>query len=380
MHFDTLTIHGVENADPAFGAVIPPLYLSSTFAFEAVGKPRRFDYSRSGNPTRAALEETLARLDSGTRAFAFGSGMGAEVTLLSLLSGGDHLLLHHDLYGGTHRLVTEVCARQGIQATTLDLNDLDAVRRAFQPNTRALWFESVTNPLIDVLDVKALAALCRERDVLTICDNTFLSPYFFRPLEWGVDVVLHSTTKYLNGHSDVVGGAVVVSAPALADRLAFLQNTMGTGASPFDCFLVHRGIKTLPLRMLRHDQSARAVAAFLAQHPKVSRVLHPALAEYPRHALAARQFSGFGGTFSFRLRGGEAELRRFLESLRLFCLAESLGGVESLIEQPASMTHVGMPEAARRRAGITEDLIRISVGLEDVRDLLDDLEQALSLA
>ncbi len=380
MQFDTLTIHGTDNPDPAFGAVTPPLYLTSTFAFEAVGKPRRFDYSRSGNPTRAVLEETLARLDQGTHAFVFGSGMAAEVTVLSLLSGGDHLLLHHDLYGGTHRLVTEVCARQMIEVTTLDLTDLEAVRGAIRSNTRALWFESVTNPLIDVLDVRGLVALSRERGVLSICDNTFLSPCFFRPLELGVDVVLHSTTKYLNGHSDVVGGAVVVRDQTLAERLGFLQNTMGTAACPFDCFLVQRGIKTLSLRMARHDQSAQTIAAFLAEHPKVSEVFHPALTSHPRHLLAAQQFSGYGGTFSFRLRGGDAALRRFLESLRLFCLAESLGGVESLIEQPYSMTHVGMSEAARKRAGITEDLIRISVGLEDIRDLLADLEQALSLA
>jgi cystathionine gamma-lyase len=379
MHFETAAIHGSGSPDPAYGAVMPPIYLSSTYAFRGPGQPGPFDYGRSGNPSRRAIEDMLARLDGGVRGFAFATGMAAETTVLALFSAGDHILVHDDLYGGTYRLLVDVCRRQGLIVDFVNLRDQAATRRALRPNTRAMWFESVTNPLLSVLPVAPLVVLARERGVVTVCDNTFLSPCFFRPLEHGVDLVVHSTTKYLNGHSDVVGGAVVAARPELAERIAFLQNAMGTVASPFDCYLVLRGVRTLPLRMARHDQSARAIAAWLERHPKVTRVHHPGLPAHPDHALAARQFAGFGGTFSFRLGGGADAVARFLGALRLFALAESLGGVESLIEQPWTMTHASMPPEVRLAAGITDDLVRISVGLEHPDDLIADLEAALAV-
>jgi cystathionine beta-lyase/cystathionine gamma-synthase len=378
MRFETLTIHAGPKPDPAYGAVMTPIYQVSTFAFKGVKEPGPFDYSRSGNPTRKVLEDTLAALEGGTHGFAFGTGMAAEATVLNLLSSGDHLIVHDDLYGGTYRLITAVTARHGVAVDFVNLRDLAALRAAIRPNTKAIWLESVTNPLINILDLSAIAAVGKEKGIVTICDNTFLSPYFCRPLALGIDVVVHSTTKYLNGHSDVVGGAAIVKDPALAERIGFLQNATGSCAGPQDCFLVLRGIRTLPLRMDRHDANALALARWLEKHPKVEAVLHAGLESHPQHALAARQFSGLGGTFSFRLRGGDAEVTRLLRGFKLFILAESLGGVESLIEQPWTMTHVSMPEDARRRSGITDNLIRVSVGLEHVDDLIADMEQGLA--
>jgi cystathionine beta-lyase/cystathionine gamma-synthase len=378
MRFETLAIHAGPQADPAYGAVMTPIYQVSTFAFRGVKQPGPFDYSRSGNPTRKVLEQTLAALDGGSAGFAFGTGMAAEATVLALLSAGDHLIVHDDLYGGTYRLVSSITSRQGVSVEFVNLRDIQALEHAIRPNTRAIWLESVTNPLMNVLDLGAVATVARARGILTICDNTFLSPYFSRPLELGIDVVIHSTTKYLNGHSDVVGGAAVVKDPSLAERIGFLQNALGTCQAPQDCFLVLRGIKTLPLRMDRHHQNALALATWLEAHPKVATVLHPGLASHPAHALATRQFSGFGGTFSFRVRGGDTGVSRLLGAVRLFTLAESLGGVESLIEQPSGMTHVSMPEAARLACGITADLVRVSVGLEHIDDLIADLDQALA--
>jgi cystathionine beta-lyase/cystathionine gamma-synthase len=378
MRIETLAIHAGPKADPTYGAVMTPIYQVSTFGFRGVKEPGPFDYSRSGNPTRKVLEDTLAALDAGTAGFAFGTGMAAEATVLALLSAGDHLIVHDDLYGGTYRLVTSITSRQGVDVEFVNLCDIDALTRAIGPNTRAIWLESVTNPLMNVVALDAVAAVARERGILTICDNTFLSPCFLRPLELGIDIVIHSTTKYLNGHSDVVGGAAVVKDASLAERIGFLQNALGTCQAPQDCFLVLRGIKTLPLRMDRHHQNALALAAWLERHPKVAAVLHPGLPSHPAHALAARQFAGFGGTFSFRVRGGDAEASRLLGAVKLFTLAESLGGVESLIEQPFGMTHASMPEAARLTCGITADLIRVSVGLEHIDDLIKDLDQALA--
>jgi cystathionine beta-lyase/cystathionine gamma-synthase len=378
MRFETLTIHAGPKPDPAFGAVMAPIYQVSTFAFKGVKEPGPFDYSRSGNPTRKVLEDTLAALEGGTHGFAFGTGMAAEATLLNLFSSGDHLIVHDDLYGGTYRLLTTVTTRHGVAVDFVNLRDLGALRAAIRPNTKALWLESVTNPLINILDLSAIAALAKEKGLVTICDNTFLSPYFCKPLDLGIDVVVHSTTKYLNGHSDVVGGAAIVKDPSLAERIGFLQNTTGSCAGPQDCFLVLRGIRTLPLRMDRHDANALTLARWLENHPKIEAVLHAGLESHPQHALAKRQFRGLGGTFSFRVKGGDAEVSRLLRGLKLFILAESLGGVESLIEQPWTMTHVSMPEEARRRSGITENLIRVSVGLEHVDDLVADLEQGLA--
>ncbi len=377
MHFDTLTIHAGPQADPAFGAVMPPIYQVSTFAFKGVKQPGPFDYSRSGNPTRRVLEDTLAALDNGTRGFAFATGMAAEATVLALLSSGDHLIIHDDLYGGTYRLATAVTARQGVAVEFVNLRDPAALARAIRPNTRMIWLESVTNPLMNVLDLAAVAAVAKPKGITTVCDNTFLSPCGVKPLDLGIDIVLHSTTKYLNGHSDVVGGAAVVRDAKFAEQLFNLQNTMGTCAGPQDSYLVLRGIRTLPLRMERHHSNALAVAAFLETHPKISRVLHPGLASHPQHDLAKRQFRNFGGTFSFKVKGGEEAVFRLLTAVKLHILAESLGGVESLIEHPWTMTHVSMPEDARAAAGITKDLVRISVGLEHIDDLIADLKQAL---
>lgn len=378
MKFQTLAIHAGQGPDAAFGAVMTPIYQTSTFAFKGVNEPGKFDYSRSGNPTRAALEVCLAALEGGTRGFAFGTGMAAEATVLCTLVAGDHVLVHDDLYGGTYRLLTSVIASKGVQVDFVNMRDLDALEKAIRPNTRMLWTESPTNPLMNLLDLRAVAAVAKKRNVLTVCDNTFLSPYFQRPLDLGVDIVVHSTTKYINGHSDVVGGAVIVRDNALAEKIAFHQNALGTCAGPQDCFLVLRGIKTLAVRMDTHNRNALELARWLEQHPKIAGVLHPGLESHPQHALAKKQMTGFGGTFSFRVKGGRKEAFALLSNCKLFILAESLGGVESLIEHPATMTHISMPQDVRESVGITEDLIRVSVGIEHIDDLKADLEQALA--
>jgi O-succinylhomoserine (thiol)-lyase len=377
MKFETAAIHAGHEPDPAYGAVMPPIYQTSTFAFLGFDQPGEFDYTRSGNPTRQALEKCLAALEGGTDAFVFSTGMAATATILQHFSSGDHLIVHDDLYGGTYRLLTSVVAQKGIAIDFVNLRDLDAVDAAVRPETRAIWIETPTNPLMNLVDLAAIAEFAKARDIITICDNTFLSPYFQRPLELGIDVVMHSTTKYINGHSDVVGGALITARADLAERIGFLQNATGSAQAPFDCFLVLRGVKTLAVRMEYHNASALKIAHYLEAHPKIAQVLHPGLPSHPQHELAKSQASGFGGTFSFRIRGGQEEARRFLEGLDLFVLAESLGGVESLIEQPFTMTHISMPEDVRRSIGITEDLIRVSVGIEHVDDLIADLEQAL---
>lgn len=378
MHFETLAIHVGQDPDPAYGAVMPPIYQTSTFAFKGVGMPGRFDYTRSGNPTRKALEDCLAALENGTQGFAFATGMAAETTVLSMYHPGDHLLVHNDLYGGTYRLLVNLVRDNGVEVQFLDLRDIPGLERAIRPSTRAIWIESPTNPLMNLVDLRAVAEVARQRGVTTICDNTFLSPYFQRPLELGVDVVVHSTTKYINGHSDVVGGAVVVQDESLARKIGFLQNAMGTASGPLECFLVLRGLKTLAVRMEAHNRNALQIARWLEGHAAVAAVLHPGLESHPQHELALRQASGFGGTFSFRLKGGEEQALKMLGGVRLFTLAESLGGVESLIEHPATMTHASMPEETRLGCGITADLVRISVGIEHVDDLIADLEQALA--
>lgn len=378
MRFETIAIHGHGGPDPAYGAVMTPIYQTSTFAFKGIGQPGKFDYSRSGNPTRKALEDTLAALEGGTAGFAFATGMAAEATVLSSFAAGDHILVHDDLYGGTYRLITSVFANRGLQADFVNMRDLDALKAAFKPNTKALWTETPTNPLMNLLDLRAISDIAKAKGVLTVTDNTFLSPYFQRPLDLGVDIVLHSTTKYINGHSDVVGGAAIVNDPKLAERIFFHQNAMGTCCGPQDAFLVLRGIKTLAIRMEQHNRNALAIAHWLEKHPKIERVLHPGLKSHPQHDLALKQMTGFGGTFSFRVKGGQKEAFAMLSSVKLHTLAESLGGVESLIEHPWTMTHISVPEDARRRMGITENLIRVSVGIEHVDDLVDDLEQALS--
>ena len=375
--FKTLAIHAGQSPDPAYGAVMTPIYQTSTFAFAGVNQPGPFDYSRSGNPTRRVLEQCLAALENGSAGFVFGTGMAAETTLLMMFSPGDHLIVHNDLYGGTYRLLTGILSQRGIAVEYVDLRDLEGIRAALRPETRAIWIESPTNPCMNLVDLAAVAAIAREAGAITVCDNTFLSPYFQRPLDLGIDVVVHSTTKYINGHSDVVGGAVVVRDAALAERIGYLQNALGTCEAPFDCFLVLRGIKTLALRMEAHHRNALEIAQRLEAHPKVWRVHHPGLESHPQYELARRQMSGCGGTFSFRLKGGQDEVFRLLQNVHLFTLAESLGGVESLIEHPTTMTHLSIPPEIREAMGITPDLVRVSVGVEDAADLIADLEAAL---
>lgn len=378
MKFETLAIHAGQSPDPAYGAVMQPIYQVSTFAYQGVKQMGQFDYSRSGNPTRKALEDCLASLEGGSHGFAFGTGMAAETTAVALLSAGDHIIVHDDLYGGTYRLMTNVVARQGVEVQFVNLQDTDTLTAAIRPNTKMIWLETPTNPLMNILDLAAIAGVAGPRGILTVCDNTFLSPYFQNPLALGIDMILHSTTKYINGHSDVVGGAIVVNNEELAKRIYFHQNAMGTCQAPHDCFLVLRGLKTLALRMEAHNRNALTIARWLEAHPKIECVNHPALKSHPRHELACSQSRGFGGTFSFKVKGGEEETFRFLENVKLFILAESLGGVESLIEHPWTMTHLSMPEKVRTEAGITSNLVRISVGIEHVDDLIADLEQALA--
>jgi len=376
--FKTLAIHSGHSPADHIGAVMTPIYQTSTFAFQGVSRPGAFDYSRSGNPTRKALETCLASLEGGSSGFAFATGMAAETTVLMMFNSGDRVVVHSDLYGGTYRLFQSVLRGKGIDAMYVDLRDASATERALAEGAKAVWIESPTNPLMNLVDLEAVSALAHRHGAIAICDNTFLSPYFQRPLDFGVDVVVHSTTKYINGHSDVVGGAVVVKDAALAEKIGFLQNAMGTCAGPQDCFLVLRGVKTLAVRMEEHNRNALAVARWLERQPKVSGVLHPGLERHPQHALAKKQMSGYGGTFSFRLRGGQDAVFRLLERVQVFTLAESLGGVESLIAHPVTMTHVSVDPAALQKMGITPDLVRISVGIEDVEDLISDLERALA--
>ncbi|MGO9893157.1 MAG: trans-sulfuration enzyme family protein [Bryobacteraceae bacterium] len=377
MKFKTLSIHAGHRSGDHQGAVTTPIYQTSTFAFRGVNQPGPFDYSRSGNPTRKVLEECLAALEGGAAGFAFGTGMAAETTLLMLFQSGDTILVHNDLYGGTYRLFETAFRSKGIRARYIDLRDSGGLEAALAEGAAAVWIESPTNPLMNLVDLKQTADAAHRHGALAICDNTFLSPYFQRPLQFGVDIVVHSTTKYINGHSDVVGGAAIVNRPDLAERIGFLQNALGTCAGPQDCFLVLRGIKTLALRMEEHNRNALAVAQWLSRHPKIESVLHPGLESHPQHRLALQQMRGYGGTFSFRVGGGQEAVFRMLAGVRIFTLAESLGGVESLIEHPITMTHASVPEEFRQRMGLSPNLIRISVGLEDLDDLLDDLSVAL---
>jgi cystathionine gamma-lyase len=376
--FRTLAIHAGYTPREHLGAVMPPIFQTSTFAFRDVNRPGPFDYSRSGNPTRKALEDCLAELEGGCAGFAFATGMAAEATVLMMFASGDRVVVHSDLYGGTWRLFETVLRDKGIEAVYVDLRDADALKAALEAGAKAVWIETPTNPLMNLVDLAAVADLARRHGAMTICDNTFLSPYFQRPLEFGIDVVVHSTTKYINGHSDVVGGAAIAREQAVAERIGYLQNAMGTCAGPQDCFLVLRGIRTLAIRMEEHNRNALALAQWLEKHPKVDGVLHPGLPSHPQHALALRQMSGCGGTFSFRVRADREGVCRLLRNVRVFTLAESLGGVESLIDHPATMTHASIPEGVREQMGIGNTLVRLSVGIEDVDDLIADLDDALA--
>ncbi|MGH3321681.1 MAG: cystathionine gamma-synthase [Streptosporangiaceae bacterium] len=374
--FETLAIHAGQEADPATGAVVPPVYQVSTYKQDGVGGCRGgYEYSRTGNPTRAALEECVAALEGGTRGLAFASGMAAEDCLLRAVCGpGDHLVIPSDAYGGTFRLVSQVFERWGLAWSAAPVADVGAVRAALRDETRVVWVETPTNPLLGIADIAALAEVAHEADALLVVDNTFASPYLQRPLGLGADAVVHSTTKYMGGHSDVVGGALVVRDEALGERLAFHQNSMGAVAGPFDAWLVLRGVRTLAVRMERHCAGAALVAAFLAEHPEVTEVLYPGLPDHPGHEVAARQMRGFGGMVSFRVRGGEEAAVAACDRARLFTLGESLGGVESLIEHPGRMTHAS---AAGSALEVPPDLVRLSVGIEAVDDLVADLGRAL---
>lgn len=377
--FATRSIHAGQSPDPATGAVMTPIYATSTYVQESPGVHKGYEYSRSQNPTRMAYERCVADLESGAAGFAFASGMAATATALELLDSGAHVIAMEDLYGGSRRLFSRVRERSaGLSFSYVDLADPDAFEAALRPETRMLWVETPTNPLLRLVDLSALAASARRRGIISVCDNTFASPWVQRPLEHGFDLVMHSATKYLNGHSDMVGGMLVAGESLeLRERLAFLQNAIGAVAGPFDSFLALRGLKTLALRMERHCGNALAVARFLEGHPKVERVFYPGLPSHPQHELACRQMHGFGGMVTAVLKGGLAEAKRFLERCEIFALAESLGGVESLIEHPAIMTHASLPPEVRAALGIGDGLIRLSVGVEDETDLIADLKSAL---
>ncbi|MBP9756923.1 MAG: cystathionine gamma-synthase [Phenylobacterium sp.] len=380
LDFNTRAIHGGQHPDPSTGAVITPIYATSTYAQSSPGVHQGFEYSRSQNPTRFAFERAVADLESGVKGFAFASGLAAIATLLDALDAGDHVIATDDLYGGSFRLFDKVRKRSaGLEFSFVDLSDLAAVEAAIRPNTKLLWVETPTNPLLRLADLEALAALARKHGIIAAADNTFASPAVQRPLEFGFDVVMHSTTKYLSGHSDIVGGCLVVGENAeLLERLSFLQNAVGAVASPFDSFLAHRGVKTLGLRMERHCANAMKIATWLEGRAGIDRVIYPGLASHPQHELARRQMTGgFGGMMSVVLDGGLEVSRQMLEKTRLFTLAESLGGVESLIEHPAIMTHASIPADMRQRLGIHDGLVRLSVGIEDADDLIADLDQAL---
>ncbi len=377
--FATRAIHAGQEPDPTTGAVMVPIYATSTYVQESPGVHKGYEYSRSQNPTRMAYERCIADLENGIQGYAFASGMAAIATILDLLPTGAHVVAMDDLYGGTFRLFEQVRRRSaGLNFSFVNLADLKAVEPALRPDTKLIWIETPTNPLLNLVDLEAIAGIARKRGILTVTDNTFASPWVQRPLDFGIDMVMHSATKYLNGHSDIIGGIAVVGENGeLAERMAFLHNAVGAIAGPFDSFLALRGLKTLALRMERHCANAAAIAEWLSRHPAVERVYYPGLASHPQHALATRQMHGYGGMVTAVLAGGLARARRFLERCTFFALAESLGGVESLIEHPAIMTHASLSAEQRARLGISDGLVRLSVGVEDVDDLIADLDQAL---
>jgi cystathionine gamma-lyase len=379
--FGTRAIHAGQAPDPLTGAVMTPVYFTSTYAQTAPGEHKGFEYSRTHNQTRFALEANLASLEGGKHGFCFASGLAATSTLLQMFDAGSHVVATDDLYGGTYRLFDKVYRRFGFEFSYVDpMAGAAAVEAAIRPNTRLVWVETPTNPMLKLVDIAAVAEVCKKKGVLLAVDNTFMTPFLQRPLELGADLVMHSTTKYLNGHSDVIGGAVVLNDEELRQRLGFLQNASGAVPSPMDSFLVMRGTKTLHVRMERHEQNARAIAEWLAGHPQVEKVIYPGLESHPQHALAKKQQRGFGGMISFVLKGGLDESRRFLSACQVFTLAESLGGVEALIEHPAIMTHASIPADTRKKLGIDDGFIRLSVGIEDLADLKGDLERAFAAA
>jgi cystathionine beta-lyase/cystathionine gamma-synthase len=375
--FATRAIHVGQQPEPATGAITVPIFQTSTYAQSAPGVHKGYDYSRTDNPTRTALQNALASLEGAKYGLAFSSGMGTATTTMLLFKRGDHVISSRDVYGGTYRLFKRVLEDFGLTFSFVETSNLRNVERAVTKRTRLLWIESPTNPLLRIADIRAAAKIAHRHGALCLVDNTFASPYFQRPLKLGADLVLHSTTKYIGGHADVVGGAICLNDRALYQRLKYLQNAAGATPSPFDCFLTLRGIKTLALRMREHEKNATRIAGFLKELPRVRRVYYPGLSDHPGHDIAAAQMDGFSGMVSFEVRGGLAEARRVLCRLRIFKIAESLGGVESLVELPAIMTHASIPKEERRKAGLDDGLIRLSVGIEDVEDLIGDLQQAL---
>ncbi|MBP7126987.1 cystathionine gamma-synthase [Myxococcota bacterium] len=378
MRFETAAIHAGQEPEARTGAVVVPIFQTSTYAQSSPGQHRGYEYTRTQNPTRDALQEALAALEEGRHGLAFASGLAATNTVMNLLKAGDHVVCSDDVYGGTFRIFDKVWRQCAIDFTFVDARDPDRLEDAVTERTRLIWIETPSNPLLKLVDLRAVAAIGRRRDVLTVCDNTFASPFFQKPLLLGIDLVVHSTTKYIGGHSDVVGGAIVTLRDDLRDRLQFFQNAVGACTSPFDSWLTLRGLKTLAIRMERHFRNALEVARFLEAHPKVERVLYPWLPSHPQHDLAKAQMTGMSGMVSFELAGGLEASRRFLERVRVFTLAESLGGVESLIEHPAIMTHASIPRQMREQSGIRDGLCRASVGIEHIDDLLEDLDQALA--
>ncbi|KAJ3207718.1 hypothetical protein HDU67_007282 [Dinochytrium kinnereticum] len=377
--FGTVAVHAGQDPDPITGAVIPPLSLSTTFAQDGAGLHKGYDYSRSGNPTRAAFEKAVAALEGGKYALAFASGSVTTATIVNMLKSGSHIVSVNDVYGGTFRYFTKVASNNGVEVSFVDMYDPENVRSVIKPNTKMIWIETPTNPTLRLVDIAAVAKIAHERsDILVVVDNTFMSPYFQNPLTLGADIVVHSVTKYINGHSDVVMGVAITSNDEVFDKLKFLQNSIGGIPSPFDCFMANRGLKTLHLRMKRHEENAIAVAKYLESSPHVSAVYYPGLPSHRQHELAVRQQKGFGGMVTFRIKANTLEAsNKFLNSLRLFALAESLGGVESLAELPAVMTHASLTPEARKELGVDDGLIRLSVGIEESKDLVQDVQQAL---
>jgi len=375
--FSTRAIHAGQEPDPTTGAIMTPVYLTSTYVQSSPGVHKGWEYSRTHNPTRRAFEDCLASLEEGTHGFAFASGCAASTTILHLLKQGDHVIANDDMYGGTFRLFDKVLKNNGLEFTYTNLTEVENFTRALKPTTKMVWLETPTNPTLKLVDIRRIAKLAHEKGILVVVDNTFMSPYFQKPLTLGADLVVHSATKYIGGHSDVVSGAVVTSRSDLAERLAFLSNSMGGIQSPFDAFMCLRSLKTLPIRMRAHESNAKVVAEFLEKHPKVGKTVYPGLASHPQHALAREQMTGMGGMITFFVKGGLEGARKVLENVKVFALAESLGGVESLIEHPAIMTHASVPAENRKALGIDDSLIRLSVGIEDIEDLIADLKSAL---
>jgi len=375
--FNTLAIHAGQEPDKETGAVMPPIYQTSTYAQRSPGEHTGYEYSRTGNPTRKPYEDCVAALEGGKYGLAFASGMSAIDAVLRLLAPGDHILSCDDVYGGTYRILERIYKKMGIEVSFVDMSDLKKTEQAFRSNTKLVWMESPTNPLLKILDIEALSKMALEKVALPVVDNTFMSPYFQKPLELGAGIVVHSVTKFMNGHSDVIGGVIIVNEDHLYEELKFIQNSVGAIPGPMDCYFVMRGLKTLAVRMQRHEENAKKIAQFLEDHPKVERVIYPGLESHEQHDIAKKQMSGYGGMVTFFIKGGLTEARSFLEKVNIFTLAESLGGVESLIEHPAIMTHASIPKEVREQLGIFDNLVRVSVGIEDIKDLVADLDQAL---